>query len=338
MKAKVRKLAIFLVKLIIGLGIIAYLFRQQWGELKDKAASLGEVHYGLLGGAMVLLMGCVLLSFVRWYLLVRSQDLPLRLRDTFRLSFIGYFFNTFIPGTIGGDLVKAVYVAREQSRRAVGVATVVLDRILGLYGMFCMAFLATVLFHERALSPPMRLVTFAIWGAFALGGIGLAATFAAVWARFRWLRRMTHWPVVGHTLEEVFKAIEVYRGRMRVLWVALAMSIGIHTLLTASIYVIMHSLPWDPASVGECYFIVPIGLFIASVPVTPGGLGLLEGTWGGLFGMVGYPHGLVVSLLYRCIMVLTTLPGFIYYLRGRPQIRQIMDQIEHEQTPDPKPA
>src|SRR5262249_38520042 len=70
-------------------------------------AAAGFFSIGLLG------------TFWRWYVLVRAQDLPFRLSDAFRLGFIGYFFNTFLPGSIGGDFVKAACIAREQSRRTV---------------------------------------------------------------------------------------------------------------------------------------------------------------------------------------------------------------------------
>ena len=333
MKAKVRKLIIFLVKLGIGLGIIGWLVHQQWDDL--ERVSQQEINFGLLVLALVVYYGCVLTSFVRWHLLLRSQNLPFRLRDAFRLGFIGYFFNVFIPGTIGGDLVKAVYVAREQSRRAVGVATVVFDRILGLYGMFCMAFIATLIFHKQAFSPEMQPVTWTIWGAFALGGIGLTVTFAAVWMKLGWLQKMTRWRVVGHTLGEVFKAIEVYRGRMGVIWIALAMSIWIHALLGASLTLIAAALPGQAPPIGQCFYICPIGLFVASVPITPAGLGILEDAWRRLFLLSGSPNGFIVALVYRVIVIVTTVPGFVYYLRGRPQIRQVMDQIEHEQAPNP---
>src|SRR5207244_9228069 len=48
---------------------------------------------------------------------------------------VGYFYNTFLPGSVGGDLLKAAYIAREQERRTVAVATVLVDRAIGLWGL-----------------------------------------------------------------------------------------------------------------------------------------------------------------------------------------------------------
>ena len=63
------------------------------------------------------------------------QDLPFTLGNAFRLGLLGFFFSTFLPGSVGGDLVKAAGIAREQSRRTVAVATVIMDRIMGLWGL-----------------------------------------------------------------------------------------------------------------------------------------------------------------------------------------------------------
>src|SRR5262249_22201780 len=77
----------------------------------------------------------LLLTFVRWFILVRAQGLPFTLPNALRLGMIGNYFNTFLPGSVGGDIIKATFIAREQDRRTVAVATVVLDRVVGLCGL-----------------------------------------------------------------------------------------------------------------------------------------------------------------------------------------------------------
>src|SRR5262249_21912408 len=72
-------------------------------------------------------------TFVRWYLLVRAVGLPFTVTNALRLGMVGYYFNTFLPGSVGGDIVKAAFLAREQSRRTVAVATVLMDRVLALW-------------------------------------------------------------------------------------------------------------------------------------------------------------------------------------------------------------
>ena len=68
-------------------------------------------------------------------MLVRAVGLPFSRYDAVRLGLVGFYFNTFLPGAIGGDVVKAVEIARENSCRALAVATVLIDRIIGLWSL-----------------------------------------------------------------------------------------------------------------------------------------------------------------------------------------------------------
>ena len=76
-----------------------------------------------------------LITLLRWYILVRAQDLPVTLNDAMRLGLIGCFYNAFLPGSVGGDIIKAAYLARGQTRRTVAVATVIMDRVIALWGL-----------------------------------------------------------------------------------------------------------------------------------------------------------------------------------------------------------
>ncbi|TXT16411.1 MAG: hypothetical protein FD138_4759, partial [Planctomycetota bacterium] len=78
-----------------------------------------------------------MLTFLRWFVLVKALGFPFTVRDALRLGFIGYLFNFVAPGSVGGDLVKAGLLAKEQSnRKTTAVATVLLDRILGMLALF----------------------------------------------------------------------------------------------------------------------------------------------------------------------------------------------------------
>src|SRR5205823_4932849 len=133
-----------LLKYALAFGLLGYVVWQNWMPGSDrgleavwnKHAVRGEpIHTGFLTLAAVVLVVSLTLTVVRWYLLVRAVGLPIRLTDAFRLGLIGFFFNTFLPGSIGGDAVKAVGLARSQKRRTVAVATVIMDRAIALWGL-----------------------------------------------------------------------------------------------------------------------------------------------------------------------------------------------------------
>src|SRR5262249_41187671 len=136
-----------LSKYAFGLGLLAFVVWSHWRPADPESgpgladALQRPIHLQPLLIAACLGAVCNLVMFIRWYLLVRAHNLPVRLGTAIRLGSIGLFFNTLLPGAIGGDFVKAVALARSQERRTVAVATILFDRAVGLTGLF---FLATV--------------------------------------------------------------------------------------------------------------------------------------------------------------------------------------------------
>ena len=79
------------------------------------------------------------LTFIRWFMLVRVIEPHFKLSSTFVLGSIGMVFNLVIPGGVGGDLIKASYLVRMRIRRTQAIASMVIDRILGLLALFILA-------------------------------------------------------------------------------------------------------------------------------------------------------------------------------------------------------
>ena len=101
-----------------------------------------------------------LLTFIRWWFLIRALGIPCRFRDSIRISFWGYLFNLAPLGIVGGDLVKAVMLDHEhRGYRAKAVASVFADRVIGLYVLFLVATVAILLtgyYWEVAAVPDLR--------------------------------------------------------------------------------------------------------------------------------------------------------------------------------------
>ena len=96
--------------------------------------------WGLLLGGFVVLLMAVVITIVRWCYLVRALGIDFSLPDAMRIGFIGYLFNLAPMGIVGGDLLKAWMLAREKpGNRAKALASVVVDRIVGLYVLFLVA-------------------------------------------------------------------------------------------------------------------------------------------------------------------------------------------------------
>src|SRR5262249_30025667 len=148
--------------------------------------------------AFLLIASSILLTFYRWYLLVRAQDIPFRLRDAMRYGFIGVISSFVAPGSVGGDLFKAVLLAHDHpQRKTVSAATLLLDRIVGVLALFLVGAAATLLPREIPDNPQLNLATALLWIG-TLGGLaGLALMLFPATTRWGWVNRLSRLPVVG---------------------------------------------------------------------------------------------------------------------------------------------
>ena len=111
--------AVFAVALLFRRGIaigffalLSFLAWQGYQALRQDPEAFDKlVHqakdWRFLAGALVVTLVAVVLSFVRWYLLVRALGLPFTLREAIRLGFVGYLLN-FTLSVVGGDVIKSV--------------------------------------------------------------------------------------------------------------------------------------------------------------------------------------------------------------------------------------
>jgi uncharacterized membrane protein YbhN (UPF0104 family) len=336
----------------LGIGLLAYVVWTNWSFPQEDGRDLGLVgafdqpwnmNALLLAGGIYL--AGVLLTFVRWYILVRAQGLPFTLVNAFRLGLIGFALSTFLPGSVGGDIIKAAQIAREQSRRTVAVATVLLDRFMGLCSLVWLVALVGAVFwgtgylHETASTE----VAAATLETIVLGAWALVAASLAFWfllgvlpprrsERFAgWLERI---PKVGKALAEFWRAVWMYRLQGRSILVALILGVAGHIGFVLTFY--FSALTLTPAdqipSVEAHFLIVPVGMAIQAGFPSPGGVGGGEYGFGTLYRLLGFlfAAGVLGSLIQRVITWVLGFGGYVVYLRMRPFLRPVNGQSPQE--------
>jgi uncharacterized membrane protein YbhN (UPF0104 family) len=351
-RGRYRPLLITLAKYGLGLGLLAYVIYANWHVPTADGKDLG------LAGALerpirwapMALAGCictlsVLLTFVRWYVLVRAQDLPFTLPNAMRLGMIGFYLNSFLPGSIGGDIIKAACIAREQRRRTVAVATVLLDRAIGLCGLFWLVALVGGIFwsgdslKDLVPTPEARIPLETIF----IGAVALTAGSIAFWLLLGGLPRhraeifagrLTRIPRVGHSLAEFWRAVWMYRCRGRFVALALLLAVVGHVGFVLTFYFAAQTLssPRDIPSLGAHFLLVPVGMAIQAGFPAPGGVGGGEAAYSFLYASVGAEgaNGVLGCLVQRVIGWVIGLVGYIIYLRMRPTLRPVSVDVEDE--------
>ncbi len=320
----------FLGKLLLKYGIalilLAYVLYKNRSGLREVFQR--SIHIEPLIFAVLIYIVGLMITFMRWHLLVRAVDLPFSRYDATRLGLVGFFFNTFLPGSIGGDVVKAVAIARENSRRALAASTVLVDRIVGLWALIWFVALVGSTFwilddkllrNETLRAIILSTVSFvvvsmAIW--FALGFL------SDDWAT-RLANRLDGTSHLRHSVAEVWRACWMYRKRSRAVLIAMLVTLVAHAgWVLVFHFSVLAFPPPDLAGAGdlaEHAIIVPVGMTVSAFIPLPGGIGVGEFAYGNLYFELGKPYenGVVGCMSQRVITFGLGLLGYIVYLRMR---------------------
>ncbi len=298
----------------------------------------------LFAAAFLVYMAGVSLSFLRWYALVRVIEPRFRIGSAFLLGFIGNVFNLVIPGAVGGDFIKAAYLVRMDINRTQAVASMVIDRIVGLLGLFLLAGAAGAVAWPMA-SPQVRILIALSWGASAAGLLVLFAIFNQSLTRAFPALLEGHNRVSG-VLRELRVMSSTYRRRLDVVAACLAGSVVIHTSMVLAFYIVSRAIfPANLPGLGQHLLIVPLTLFTTAVPLPFGALGLTEQVSSQLFELVKHPGGALAMMGFRVLMYAGGLVAAGVYLANIRQVRSLTETAgelreglaENDLGPDPVP-
>jgi glycosyltransferase 2 family protein len=331
-----KRVIVNILKYGISAGIIGWLVYQARQDPHFAELVSGRKDWSLLAAAWVLCLAAVVLTIVRWYYLVRALSLPFTLRDAFRLGFLGYLLNFVSVGSVGGDLFKAVFIAREQpGRRPEAVATVFIDRLIGLFAMFLLASITLLLTGQLHSSvAEIRVISRCTLLATLVGALGILMVLTPGFTNGAFSEFLGRIPKAGPILQKLIGAVRIYRRKPGVLLLALGMSIAVHSLVAVGIWLIARGLPGAAPGLTTNLVAVPLALVTGVLPLPMSGLGAFEAAVEFLYTrlpsdvVVLAGKGLVVALAYRVITVLIAIVGVIYYLNSRREVAETLHDAE----------
>jgi uncharacterized protein (TIRG00374 family) len=334
-----KKFLITFLKIVVSVGILAYLVwnatRPQVDGQNVFANLLSQPkHWTMLAAALGFCFGGVLLTFIRWWYLVRALGLPFRFRDALRIGFLGYLFNLAPMGIIGGDLLKAVMLAHEHPQfRVKAVASVVIDRVIGLYMVFVVATVAILLtgFLEIPV-PEIRVICYITFALTAAGALGIGILFIPGVTDGKFTKALERIPRVGHVIEDLVESVRMYRRQPGVLLAVVVMSAGVHCLFAVGVYLVARGLPGEVLSLPMHFVVIPLSASTGALPLP---MGPYEFVLDFLYtrvseGSIPAGQGLVVALGYRLICILIAMIGVCYYLGSRREVAEVMHEAEED--------
>ena len=298
-----------LLRLAITAAILAYLATTIDMSNAARAIAAISLPHLLLVLMMVALDRAVMI--LRWVLLLRASGNPITTADATRLFLVSSFVGSFLPAGVGADAARAYGLARANTTGSEALASVAVDRLLGVQSLVLMAFVGILIWptNQRDWRLP-TMVGAAVVGCFAL-------LWADVWLRFV-IPAHRQSGFITRRLLRLTEAVGRYRGRRGVLFHVFVWSVVVQVLRITQAYILGLGLGM---TVAFAYFLLfmPPALLLLLLPISIGGFGLPQGGIVWMLQPMGVPEPQAFAL--STLIVLTglagNLPGLFLWLRAR---------------------
>ena len=244
----------------------------------------------------------------RWGLIMRILGYDRPLSFYLKVYFIGSYFNQALPSSIGGDAVRIMEVGRSGYRKRNVFSGVLIDRVIGVFGLLVLNLVASLAFVSAFPDWLVQLI-------YLITAAGIAGFLALVLMRY--LDFFEDLFLLRHLHSLSSQAHALYSNPLTLGWHTL-LSIGSHIFSILSVFIIARALGMD---LDYRLFLIamPPVFLLTFVPISLAGWGIREGAMVGIFMLIGadQDHILAVSILYGIILIISSLPGGLFWLDSK---------------------
>jgi hypothetical protein len=236
------------------------------------------------------------LSTMRWQLLLPDNY---SLKRLFSLYMIGSFFSSFLPGVVGGDAVRAYYLNKDSRKISVALAAVFMDRYIGFASLMIIGICAFPFSLKVFGDSPHKWLMPGFFVSFVIGSI----LFFGLRLGKR-LRLMTG----------IYDYFSVIIQQRAVIVKTLLLSVGIQLLNFVSVIILAYGMGEEISLLLLAVFL-PIVITIVALPISISGLGVREGAFVILLGLIHIPPeaSTSLSLAWFFSIFAGSLPGVVFY-------------------------
>jgi uncharacterized protein (TIRG00374 family) len=298
------------IKLGLASALIGWLIQSGRFDLQDLK-KIGSPRVWLVGISLFFVVLSV--NAKRWQVLLMYENIPLSFWQSLRLSLIGIFFNFFMPGGVGGDVIKASYLMREEKHKKWFIGwSIFVDRVFGLLALMLYSGLTGVLFSAQlsgALGQSMHSLSVMI----LCGLLGLVL-FLILSPKKKIEALLKSHPLLDKVLHPLFYFFK--RPRRVILPFVLSL-ISQGVVLSMGCYLVFYlnlTLPY-----WILFLIFPFGFLATIIPISPAGIGVGQAAFSFLFEKVAQngEFGVLVITYFQAVQFLVGLLGGLIFVLYR---------------------
>jgi uncharacterized protein (TIRG00374 family) len=231
-----------------------------------------EADWAFIVAAIFVLPVTYLLTSYRWHVLLEAQSIHIGMTRTFVINMVGAFYNSFMPGSTGGDVAKAYYAAKHTPHRTRAVLTVVVDRIIGLLALLVLGGVLAAFQYDV---PECRHVALGAGAVVGATLVGLLVFYQPTLRRVTGLDWVFRRLPMQKQVTQAVHAMDEYGRKPGAAFWAFLCSFPVHvtTIISATLAGQAFHLP-----LGFAYYwvIVPVIALVGAIPISPQGAGVME--------------------------------------------------------------
>ncbi len=292
----------FSLKVAVSLGLLYYLLRHT--DLATLWQTIRKISPWWFTAAFLCYLVFQMISTFRWQLICKSLDFKKNYVYFLKLYFINQYFNAFLPGLLGGDIIRVGYLLKDGASKTAATLSVFYDRAFGFLGALLLVGVSLPLEGEF-LPPPTQKTLY------LLSGSGLLLCLIILLLRRFWGKKLQNY--------HLLLASAVFH--LRVFLILLFLGLLVQTFYSIHLFFLGCGLNL-PVPLTKYLIIVPIMGVLAAMPVSLGGLGVREGTLVYFLRLLGFgaEYGLALGILVYAVALLGgAIGGIIYFTRGSGQ-------------------
>lgn len=310
-----KNIIFFVIRALVSVALIGFILLNLGKEnLQSFPGYLQNASYPFLFISILFFAVAVTITTIRWKRLLEVQDVKLSFIEAFQLTFIGFFFSNFLPGTLGGDAVKLYYIAKHTRKNAGSLASILIDRVIGMSALIFIAIPVVLLNFRYPVVKNLSPLVFGLFAFFLIASFlffNLKNTFLLT--KLFKIRLFG----IGDKIANFKKALVLYRKSKTILAFALSVSVIIQLLVIFVCYFLSKFLNLNIPIV-YLFLFIPIIQLIVAIPVTVSGIGTREVAFVFFFattaGIIPKMDAFALSIVFYLVMVATSLIGGVVYL------------------------
>ena len=314
-----KKLLLTLLQLAVTIAVLYWVFHDPEKRAK-MAVALRMADYRWIGAAILAYIVVEVAAALRWNVLMKVQGIHLPFGRMSALFFIGLFFNQFLPGGTGGDIVKSYLLVKETPGKITGALLAVLfDRLIGLVALVTITGALIALRYDfLSQTPDTRQLLWVLLAVLGSAILGLLTSFVV--SGFGLLHRLPHKFPGREKLIELSAAYHLYAHHWTATLIAFGFSIIAHLATFLTFLCVAHAFRAGVAAV-DFFAIMPVERTISSLPISFAGVGVREHVLQVMLnGLCGVPPAVAVLIgsMSFLVMLACAAPGGLVYLFYRP--------------------